>query len=852
RLAVRLCLSAGLLPKCRSALHPLVFFFCSSQPLDQQTHPSHAHHPRPYPHPTAPHTHATHTLEAVEGREEGRKYSRGGKKRPEERAVRTEQQGGRRRGGGEGGRGQPAISTRAKSDPSTTPPRRSAMATTAAASYVKTAPTSITTASDLDDLAASKRPPSNAPTSPKPALRSRSPMPSTVPRSSSPSPSTPQGFSRPLSPAPLGYSLPPPPTPMTIEAQSPLPPSPTLSASSVMSAPRSDIGRADTTASNASSLSTGTSASSSSSQSGSGRSSGKVARLRRELIAPAGAIPTVLSGTADSALSPIASECEQATTSAARIRTINHLVHQPNCRWGFVDIITQVPMSLSPGPLSPSSSPSLSSHKTPSHTVRWVSHLLVLHDIYLYLFSTSHDPFSEPPLDELELGQGTTIRLSADAGGAGSVIITISSSFGVRDWDIRCSPKATDSIDAASGKGAVLAGETAVWFESIKAAIERGKARAKSEILKRANLEHKLRISQVPLVEREHPIVPVDVALDRRPHSLQRRSRPSSVISISSHGSSASGAGRGGGSTIRSGAASPVGTLGDWSIASISSATLATPATPAKPSPDMSRALRGARSTEKLRVWPWTNVDLHRPPSPALSATSSATSSASSSHPAQYKGPVPLSPRPNSRFPASHSPPPMSPTGSSSSHIPRRTTSAKASAFHAAAAGLPQPQPRDTKPATPTRSSADDPVTKSTAATAPTLKPPKRSSSRPANHLLHLAGPLEAAIPIEDSHRRRSSSVDLGPSSRSSLLLSPTTQPSPLAFLRVGRGATRNSLIVGSGSHTLPRRSMSESSRRPALFKDGGRDAFAQPDSSSSAGETAAASEKGRWWGRKK
>ncbi|KAJ1552701.1 hypothetical protein HK405_010329, partial [Cladochytrium tenue] len=179
--------------------------------------------------------------------------------------------------------------------------------------------------------------------------------------------------------------------------------------------------------------------------------------------------------------------------------TIHALVNRPDTSWGFVDKLT---------------SAAGAGAAATNNAVLWTPHLLVLNGTHLFLFSTQHDPYVQPPLDVFRLGIGTSIRLSAEAGVPGSVIITVTSPS--KEWDLRCAPagfptrggssaappddpSSSDSVGADGAVGPPDANvpnqETLLWVDRLKAAIQAGKSRAKSEVLRRANLEHQLQMA---------------------------------------------------------------------------------------------------------------------------------------------------------------------------------------------------------------------------------------------------------------------------------------------------------------------------------------------------------------------
>ncbi|KAJ1558217.1 hypothetical protein HK405_014153, partial [Cladochytrium tenue] len=165
--------------------------------------------------------------------------------------------------------------------------------------------------------------------------------------------------------------------------------------------------------------------------------------------------------------------------------TIHALVNRPETSWGFVDKLTSVAGA---------------GAAATNNAVLWTPHLLVLNGTHLFLFSTQHDPYVQPPLDVFRLGIGTSIRLSAEAGVPGSVIITVTSPS--KEWDLRCTPvgfpthsgggpSTPDDPSSSASAGAdgavdppdanVPNQETLLWVDRLKAAIQAGKARAKSE-----------------------------------------------------------------------------------------------------------------------------------------------------------------------------------------------------------------------------------------------------------------------------------------------------------------------------------------------------------------------------------
>ncbi|KAJ1555044.1 hypothetical protein HK405_003391 [Cladochytrium tenue] len=180
--------------------------------------------------------------------------------------------------------------------------------------------------------------------------------------------------------------------------------------------------------------------------------------------------------------------------------TVHELVHQPGTVWGFVEKLTTAQdRARDPGPIGAESA--MSGPQSPA-ALQWTPRLLVLSDTALYLFSTTHDPYSQPALDALRLGPGSSLRIVADPGApCAAVILTVSNES--REWDLRCTPL-PPSVSATTGADDVEAAaavadpsrapapdlETQAWADRLRAAIQLGRSRSKSDVLRRANLEH--------------------------------------------------------------------------------------------------------------------------------------------------------------------------------------------------------------------------------------------------------------------------------------------------------------------------------------------------------------------------
>ncbi|KAJ1549278.1 hypothetical protein HK405_006500 [Cladochytrium tenue] len=182
--------------------------------------------------------------------------------------------------------------------------------------------------------------------------------------------------------------------------------------------------------------------------------------------------------------------------------TVHELVHQPGTVWGFVEKLTSSQdRARDPGPCA-ATEPAKTGLVSPmAAELQWTPRLLVLSDTGLYLFSTTHDPYSQPALDALRLGPGSSLRIVADPGSPSAVILTVSNES--REWDLRCTPLMPAAPTTTGARDAEAAAavadparapvpdlETQAWSDRLRAAIQLGRSRSKSDVLRRANLEH--------------------------------------------------------------------------------------------------------------------------------------------------------------------------------------------------------------------------------------------------------------------------------------------------------------------------------------------------------------------------